>query len=78
MKRVLVNDGFRSKLDELRTQVELCDGDGRVMGYFIPAVDDPALSDRIAAKISDEELERRKREPGGKTTAEVLAALRGK
>ena len=76
MNRAVVDDSFRSKLDEFRTQTELCDKDGRLIGVFTPAfVDDDALCDHIASLISDEELERRKKEPGGKTTAELLAYL---
>lgn len=76
MNRALADDTLRSKLGEFRTQTELFDKEGHVLGIFIPApVHDAALYDYIAAQISDEELERRKKEPGGKTTAELLEYL---
>ena len=77
MNRVLVDDGLRSRLDEFRTQTEFCDQNGRVFGYYIPVGNQPQdLSDWISGLISDEELERRAREPGGSTTEEVLRRLR--
>ena len=76
MNRAVVDDALRSKLDELQTRTEFCDKDGRVLGVFTPALKvDRATCDRIASLISDEELERRKKEPGGKTTAELLEYL---
>jgi hypothetical protein len=76
MNRALADDTLRSKLGEFHVQTELHDKDGHVLGIFIPApVSDPTLYDHIAAQISDEELERRKKDPGGKTTVEMLEYL---
>lgn len=77
MNRIYLDDALQSKLDELRTQTELCDKDGHLLGYFIPA----GLSDReiyawVEAQASNDEIERRKQESGSKTTAEVLEYLR--
>ena len=76
MNRVMVDDGFRSRLDEFRTPTEFCDRDGKVLGYYTPAEYPRELSAWISSQISDEELERRAREPGGLTTEEVLCKLR--
>ena len=76
MNRAVADDNLRSRLGEFHAQTELYDKDGNVLGIFTPApVNDAALYDYIASQISDEELERRKKEPGGKTTAELLEYL---
>jgi hypothetical protein len=76
MNRALVDDTLRSKLGEFQTQTELYDKDGHVVGVITPPpANDATLYDYIAAQTSDEELERRKKEPDGKTTAEVLEYL---
>jgi hypothetical protein len=51
--------------------VELCDGSGRIIGRFRPAVyDDPAAQ----PQISDEEIARRLNEDGaGRSLAEIMA-----
>lgn len=77
MNRVLVEDGFRTILDGLRAQTEFCDRDGNVLGYYIPAENPHQdLSAWVRTRISDEELERRAREPGGLSTEDVLRRLR--
>lgn len=77
MRRVRVDDSLRSKLEELHSQTELCDRNGTLLGQYFPAVERPGdLRRWIASQISDEELERRVREPGGLTTEEVLEKLR--
>jgi hypothetical protein len=76
MNKVIVDRTLRSKLDNLDVELELCDESGRTLGYFVPADQyDRSLYDWAKAQISDEELERRLQEPGGRTTAEVLARL---
>lgn len=76
MVRLLLDDGLRKKLYEIRVPTELCDKDGRVLGLFTPAADpDRKWYEWAKGRYSDEELERRCNEPGGKTTAEVLKAL---
>lgn len=77
MNRVLVEDGLRSMLDGLQTQTEFCDRNGKILGYYIPAGSPHQdLSAWVSSRISDEELERRAREPGGLSTEDVLRRLR--
>jgi hypothetical protein len=69
MKRVVLDAATLAKLsdDEI---VEVCDPTGRVIGRFRPAVyDDPAAQ----PQISDEELDRRAAEGGGRSLAEIIA-----
>ncbi len=76
MNRALADDTLKLKLRECRVPTEFYDREGNVLGVFTPAIgDERAIYDQIASLISDEELERRKKEPGGKTTAELLQYL---
>jgi len=77
MNRAVVDDAFRAKLDEFRTQTELCDKEGRVIGVYIPTASQVnKWYDQLRGRYTEEELDRRCNEPGEKTTAEVLKALR--
>ena len=76
MVRLLLDDGLRIKLDEIRVPTELCDKEGRVLGVFTPNADsDRKWYEWAKGRYSDEELEKRAQEPGGFTTAEVLKRL---
>lgn len=68
MKRVVLDSSALAKFprDEI---VEICDESGRVVGRFRPAVyDDPAAQ----PQISDEEMDRRLAEGGGRSLAEIM------
>jgi len=77
MDKLTIDSSLRDRLGGLQSGLELCDETGQTLGYFVPVVhDDPELYRRAAAQISDEELERRRREPGKRrTTQEVLERL---
>ncbi|MGH7139852.1 MAG: hypothetical protein ACREHD_29285 [Pirellulales bacterium] len=69
MKRIVLDSSALAKFPEDEI-VEICDESGRVVGRFRPAVyDDPAAQ----PQISDEEMERRFAEGGGRTLAEIMA-----
>jgi hypothetical protein len=77
-QRIVVDPELASKLQAVQKagrMVEICDPSGRMLGYFIPAID---LSEweAVTDDISDEELDRRSNS-GEKTytTAEVIAYL---
>jgi hypothetical protein len=78
MSKLIVNDEMRSKLKGLNGEAELCDATGMRMGWFLP--DDiymRLMYDLAKVQFSDEEeLKRAREEPGGMTTAEVLAHLK--
>jgi hypothetical protein len=79
MTRIVIDQSIRSKISNLAEQVELCDETGRTVGYFLPAGMHRALLRAWAeAQLSDEELERRRNEPGGKTLAEIWSELKSK
>jgi hypothetical protein len=75
--KVTVDQDLRSKLNGLHEQIELCDEAGQTIGYFLPdGVYKYLVYEILKLKYPLEELERREKEPGGRTTAEVLATLR--
>lgn len=79
MHKAVLDATMRSKLGNLDAQIELCDENGRSVGFFLPA----ALHERLCyewakAAFTDEELQRARRESGGRTTAEVLHRLKKK
>lgn len=65
-----------AKLDAVPGAVELCDESGRTLGYFhpLPAEAHPS-GRRTRSPFSDEDIERRRQEKGGRPLAEILADL---
>lgn len=74
MGRLVVDASFQAKLQNLKEQVELCDEQGRVLGRFLPFADLASYTD-LEPQVSEEELDRREREEGGRSLAEILADL---
>lgn len=68
MTRVIVDPVTKAKLASVRQKSELCDDSGHILGHFIPL-------DPREPQISEEEIERRLRQGGGRTLAEILADL---
>jgi hypothetical protein len=70
MKRIVVNGKLEAALAKTKKPVDLVDHSGRKLGTFSPAPIcpwDPTLT--------EEELDRRAKEPGGRTLAEILKRL---
>ena len=77
MNKVMLDETLRSKLNGLDTRLELCDESGRTLGYFLPAAEvDRSLYAWAHEQFTDEELELARRQPGGRTTAQVLDHLK--
>ena len=74
MTKVTIDHTMRDKLRNLSERVELCDEDGRVLGYFTPAAD-RSLYEGVDSPISEEELQRRLNEDGGRPLADILRDL---
>ena len=70
--KLTISDDLRSKLAALAAPVALCDESGRTLGYFHP-VPDRSLYEGVEPPISEEELDRREQEGGGRPLAEILA-----
>ena len=71
MTRVFLDTALREKLRGANEQLEFCDEQGLVVGYYRPA--EPASP--IKSPISREEIERARAEPGGYSLAEILKEL---
>jgi len=67
---------LRSKLNGLNEQLEICDEAGNTLGHFVPeALYRELLVTWSKTHLSDEELERRRQEPRGRTLAEIWQSL---
>jgi len=76
MHRVMLDESLRSQLDRV-ADAELCDASGQTIGHFLSQeVYQRLLYDWANAQISDEELERRRRQPGGRSLEEIWRRLK--
>jgi hypothetical protein len=75
MTRVTLDQATLEKLRHFRERMEICDESGRSLGYIMPA-EDRSLYESVEVPVSEEQLRKAEQEPGGYTTAEVLAHLR--
>jgi hypothetical protein len=74
MTRVVVDAATQSQLEAGGVMIELCNSSGRVLGHFYPL---PKNRSPMEPRISEEELDRREREGGGRTLDEIMADLHG-
>ena len=77
MNRIVVDEELRKKLHNLTESLELCDEQGRVLGYVTLAVD-KSLYDQVQSPLSEEELQERLKEEGGRPLEEILRDLENK
>jgi len=75
MTRITIDASFWTRLNNLEGPVEFCDESGRTLGYFHSVATPEEIDQLPASLISDEELERRRREPGGRSLDAILADL---
>jgi hypothetical protein len=73
MTQIVLDGTMRSKLQDLRQPLELCDESGRVLAHLIPVLD-PSQYEPVEPQLSTEELQRRRQE-ADYSTLEVLAYL---
>jgi hypothetical protein len=74
MNRITVDSSMKSRLDGLVTPVEVVDETGRTLGHFVPSAAIP--SDDCPYSIED--LERMRREQGGRSLSEIWKSLGAK
>ncbi len=77
MSRIILDPQLRAKLNGLNEQVEVCEGDGSIVGHFLPHAAYMRLI-HAAAKVdfTDEEIAAARAEikdSGGMTTKEAIA-----
>ena len=78
MSRVMLDPQLRSKLNGLDDQVEICDESGKTLGRFVPeSLYRELLLAWAKADLPDDELQRRRHEPRGRTLAEIWEKLGG-
>jgi hypothetical protein len=74
MTQVVLDDATLEKLANVTTTVDLCDRKGRVFGRYTPIVDSVRYVGR-EPDITEEELQRREQQGGGRTLAEIMRDL---
>jgi hypothetical protein len=74
MSSIVVDPATVTRLSDVYHTVALTDSNGRVLGQFIPAID-PAKRQAMEPDISEEELERRFRQGGGRPLKDILSDL---
>jgi hypothetical protein len=76
MTRITVDAQLGAKLAQAEGFLEICDSSGEVLGYFHPALRNPASpSLKELSPFSDEEIEEFRRQPGGRSLAEIWRDL---
>jgi hypothetical protein len=78
MRQIVLDPQLRAKLNGLNKQLEMCDESGKTLGHFVPAeLYKKMLYAAVLAACphSPDELERRRRETGGRTLAEIWKNL---
>jgi hypothetical protein len=74
MSRLVVDALLPEKLRVATEPVELVDASGRVLGTYFPELETTKW-ENLEPQLSPEELERRRREPGGRKLSDILADL---
>lgn len=76
MSKVILDDTLRGKLNGLNEPLEICDETGRTVGQFLPQhVYQKLLYASVVTPYSEEEMERRRREKGGRPLSEIWKRL---
>ena len=80
MRKIVIDDASQLEVLKANGRVEVCDGQGTTIGYFLPVEErDPSLYEWARSQLSDDELKHRKsNRADGRTTAEVLDRLDAK
>src|SRR5262249_44298587 len=74
MSELTLDQTALSQLRAVKDSAKIIDESGRLLGYFIPAVD-RELYEGLEVPVSNEELRRAERETKSYSTAEVIAHL---
>jgi hypothetical protein len=76
MKSIILDTDLKSKIGDLKEDVQLCDEAGHVIGFVLPAEIYRRMFIEMAnTLVSDEELEQSFAESGGQTLAEIKREL---
>jgi hypothetical protein len=76
MSKIVLDDELKAKLNGLDKTVEVEDTNGRLVGQFVPQEEYVKLVYAWAkSEVSDEELDRARKETGGRTLSEIWKRL---
>jgi hypothetical protein len=75
MTRLVLDAATAAKLQDAKGRIELCDDSGQKLGVFYPSWYEELSEEDRRGPFSAEELERRRKEPGGKPLSEILKRL---
>ena len=79
MTKVILDDSLLAKLQSGDEPLELCTASGETVGHFLPQeVYERMLYDWANAQVTDEELQRRLEQPGGRTLGDIWSRLENK
>lgn len=73
MTQLTLDANALAKFRGVTTAVQVCDEEGRVVGYFRPAAGAQRYPE--PPQLAPEELQQRLAEPGGRSISEVLTVL---
>jgi hypothetical protein len=74
MTQITIDASTVAKLKDVREMAELRDEKGRIVGHFLPGPPRDA-NGNIIIPISDEEIERRSQQQGGRPLKDILRDL---
>jgi len=76
MTKVELDASVRARLHDLHELLEVCDESGRTLGYFHPIMPSTKAGDvKVQSPFSEEELQRRQQQPGGRPLKQILEDL---
>jgi hypothetical protein len=76
MGTITLDPVLRAKLNGLNEQLEICDETGKPVGMYLPLEDYKKLLYRgVEIPLSEEEIEQRRKEPGGSSLQEIWKRL---
>ena len=72
MKKIPLDERTLAVLRDVKQRAEICDEEGRIVGYFEPS----KFAGMFIPEFDEAELNRRAKDPGGMTTAQLVEHLR--
>ena len=76
MVKIILDSTLLGRLTPVESALEICDTNGRTVGYFHPAlVGSSEVNPSPQSPFSDEELQRRRQQRSGRSLAGILKRL---
>jgi hypothetical protein len=76
MSKVILDTALKSKLNGLQEELELCDEAGHTLGHFLPPhVYRKLVTAYYQSVFTDEEIERARKQLGGRSLEEIWKTL---